>query len=225
MTDQKSSLEQKILDKSRASAAEIIKKEQERSKLLLQNVRAQGEASLAEALEHAKNRGQMIHKEYEASARLEAKLLLFKKKDEIISRVIQQAWEQLKVRVKRDDYAEVAGRLIQEGVQALGLKDALVILGTNEKQYLGSDLAGIAKSMSSKLGWSVKLALSGETLNSLGGVKVTDSKCHLLYDNTWDARLERIKQGIAVEIAQILFPSEGQGSGEVKSRGSERLSE
>ena len=222
MSNQKSSLEQKILEKAKAAAADSLKKEQERCKALLDGVRSAGEAALAESLEQAKHRGQMIHKEYEASAQLEAKLLLLKKRDEIISRVIAQAWDQLKVRVKRDDYAEVAGRLIQEAIQALGLKDAVVTLGANEKQLLGSNLDGIAKTLSSRVGHTVKLALASETLNSLGGVKVTDAQCHLLYDNTWDARLERVRQELALEISEILFSKNEQKAEEVVASGAKQ---
>ncbi len=205
MTQQKSGLEQKILQKSRSAAAEILKKEQQQSKFSLDGVRSEGDAVRSQALEQAKSRGEMIHREYEASGHLEAKLLLLKKRDEIVSRVIQQAWDQLKVRMKRDDYSQVAGKLIEEGIQALGLQDAVVTLGANEKQILGSDLASLAKTLSSRTGWPVKLAMSGETLNSLGGVKVADAKSHLLYDNSWDARLERMRQELAIEVSEILF--------------------
>lgn len=203
--EQKSALEQKILEKAKAAAADIVKKAQDQAKAVVDKSRGEGDAALSEALVQAKARGEMIDREYAASGQLEAKLLLLKKRDEIVAKVVAQAWDQLKVRVKRDDYREVATKLIQEGIAALGLKDAVVTLGDNEKQILGSNLSEVAKTVSSRLGNPVQLQLSTATLNSLGGVRVTDVKSHLLYDNTWDARLERIRPELAIEISEILF--------------------
>ena len=209
--EQKSGLELKILAKAKATAAEILKKAQDQSKALWEARRAEGEAALSQALEQAKGKGEMIRREYEASGHLESKLLLLKKKDEIVAQAVSQAWEQLKVRVKRDDYRDTLTKLIQEAMVALGLKDAIVALGANEKQILGGNLSEVAKVLSSRLGNSVQLSLAPESLNSLGGVRVTDTKSHLLYDNTWDARLERIRPELAIEITEILF-----SAGEVK---------
>ncbi len=205
MSEAKSQLEQKILQKAKAAAAEILKREQDQTKLSLDKVRAESEVVLAEAVEQAKNRADMIRKEYEASAHLEAKLLLLQKKDQIAGRVIEQAWEQLKVRLMREDYRDVVRTLIAEAVASLGLSEAVVTLGKNEKQVVGSGFAEIERVVGSKLGKTIKLKLASDTLNAMGGVRVADAEGHLLYDNAWDARLERMKTDLVLEISEILF--------------------
>ncbi len=205
MSQAKSQLELKILQKAKATAAEILKKEQDQTKLALDKVRVESEAASAQAVEQAKNRADMIRKEFEASAQLEAKLLLLQKKDQIAGRVIEQAWEQLKVYLKRDDYRDVVRTLIAEAVASLGLSEAVVTLGHNEKQVVGEHLAEIERAVGSKLGKTVKLKLASDTLNSMGGVRVADAEGHLLYDNAWDARLERMKTDLVLEISEILF--------------------
>ncbi len=194
--EQKSALEQKIIDKARTAAAELLQKEQAQAVQLLESVKTEGAGALAEALAQAKQRGEMIQKEYVASAHLEAKLILLKKKDEIMERLLAAAWEQLKARMKREDYKQVVRGLIAEGVKSLGLKEAAVALGANEKSALGDRLTDIP---------GVQLRSAPQGVNGLGGVRVSDMQGHLMYDNSWEARLERLKPELILEISEILF--------------------
>jgi vacuolar-type H+-ATPase subunit E/Vma4 len=213
----KSALELKILEKAKSAAADIVRKEAESSKALLEEVRLRGQKVQSEAMAQAKGRAKMVHKEYEASAHLEAKLLLLKKKEEMISGVMAKALEGLKVRTRRDDYRDVAAKLIGEAVVSLGIVDVHVTLGKSERDVLGSDLSEIAKAISAKIGRKVQLTLLGEALNSLGGVRIADKGQHLIYDNSWDTRLERMKQDLGVEISDILYSTK-RGTSESKAR-------
>ncbi len=210
--EQKSALEQKIIDKARAAAAGLLQKEQAQAAQVLESVKTEGAGALAEALSQAKQRGEMIQKEYVASAHLEAKLILLKKKDEIVERLLAAAWEQLKVRMKREDYKQVVRGLIAEGVKALGLKEARVTLGSSEKAAMSGSNADIP---------GVQLNVAPDPfLEGLGGVRVSDAQGHLMYDNSWEARLERLKPELILEISEILFSgSKGkQASPELSAR-------
>ncbi len=205
MTEQRTSLEEKILAKAREAAQTILTKERERTESVLAGVRAKGEADLEEALEHAKSRAVMIRKEYEASANLEAKLLALKTKDQILCRVVEEAKRLLEERTGKEDYREVVLRLIQEGLKVLGLDCAIVIVGAQEKRAVGRDWSSVVEAIGKKMGRPVELTLAKEELELPGGVKVMDENHHLLYDNSWNARVERIRPEIGVEVSEILF--------------------
>ena len=95
----------------------------------------------------------------------------------------------------KNDYSEILEKLLKEAVEQVGGDDFIISVNQRDQSYMKSEI-GV---LSFKLG--VKLRLSTEYLDVIGGLKCTSAKGDKIYYNTLDGRLERVRRTREAEIA------------------------
>lgn len=94
-----------------------------------------------------------------------------------------------------DSYADAIGRLIEEGLEIIG-KSAKVQCSSKDKKVVASAIR--------KLGGNTKVSLEEETIDTIGGVVLSIADGTVRFDNTVEARLERMKPNLRKEVAAVL---------------------
>ena len=142
-------------------------------------------------------------------ARLEGSMRLQKFKNELLERVFDEATARLRefVERRRDEYARVLRGLIIEALGALGEGEFIVLVNKRDWNLAGSMLPSIEEEMRRR-GRSLKLHLGEEAIDVMGGVVVISADGRLIYNNSLEARLERVKNMLAGEILRILMGGE-----------------
>ena len=97
-----------------------------------------------------------------------------------------------------NDYKEILEKLLKEAVEEVGGDDFVISVNKRDHSYMESEI-GV---LSFKLG--VKLRLSDELIDVIGGLKCTNAKGDKIYYNTLDGRLENIRRTKEAEIATTL---------------------
>ena len=97
-----------------------------------------------------------------------------------------------------NDYSEILERLLKEAVEEVGGDDFVITVNKRDHSYLKSEI-GV---LSFKLG--VKLRLSDELIDVIGGLKCTNANRDKIFYNTLDGRLENIRRTKEAEIATTL---------------------
>ena len=92
--------------------------------------------------------------------------------------------------------AALLKQLTKEALDALKLESGLVQLNKADRRL--ADSIGLVNAFS-----GVKLELDDAVLETAGGVLVSDKAGRIFYDNTFEARLERMRPKLRAELAEV----------------------
>lgn len=110
--------------------------------------------------------------------------------EEAVERAFSSALEQIAKVDRSGDYSNLVKTLIDEAIQILGTSEVTIFTNTKDKDVVQSTVSQFSGA-----------ELSSETIECLGGVKVKSKDGTMTFDNTIDARIERLKPLIRKEIA------------------------
>lgn len=110
--------------------------------------------------------------------------------EEAVERAFSSALEQIANVDRSGDYSNLVKTLINEAIQILGTSEVTIFTNTKDKDVVQSTVSQFSGA-----------ELSSETIECLGGVKVKSKDGAMTFDNTIDARIERLKPLIRKEIA------------------------
>lgn len=193
------SLETAITTEARQDATRITSEALSRAESIKQQaqdaVSAKGEAILRQACEKA----ELLQSQAATSAQLEAQALKLKRREELLTRVMDSARRQLPSVPDWPDYAQIVCRLVREGVELLGA-ESVVILADKRTRCLFDEptVADLEQEL------AVKLEL-GEPLERATGVVIVTADGHRRYDTTLETRLSRMQASLRTPVYHILM--------------------
>ena len=107
-----------------------------------------------------------------------------------VDRVFTTALEQITNSDRNSDYANLINTLLQESTQILGTTEVTVFTNAKDKDVVQSSLSNFSGS-----------ELSSQAIDCIGGVKIESKDGAMKFDNTIDAKIDRLKPLIRKEIA------------------------
>ena len=107
-----------------------------------------------------------------------------------VNRVFTTALEQITNSDRNNDYSNLINSLLQESTKILGTTKVKVYTNAKDKDVVQSSLSNFPGS-----------ELSSEIIDCIGGVKIESKEGAMKFDNTIDAKIERLKPLIRKEIA------------------------
>jgi len=112
--------------------------------------------------------------------------------EESVEKVFSKALEQIANADRSGDYSNLIKTLLTESTQVLGTSEIIVLTNTKDKDVVQSALSQFPGS-----------ELSSETIDCLGGIIAKSKDGAMTFDNTINARINRLKplirKGIAVK--------------------------
>jgi len=189
-----------ILLKAQAEADKIIKAAQEKADREAERILSNGKriASLEEQRIIAETKIDVRRKKMDAQ-------------EEAIASSFEEAKKVLEVlaeRGKHDNllYKDIMFDLIGSACEIVaGNKLELVFNQRDRKTFKKKMMGELTAFVKKMTGSDISLALTDETIQGLGGVVVRDMEKQVEVDNTLEARLNRLKESIRVDVAKILF--------------------
>ena len=137
-----------------------------------------------------KKEADKIEKQIIGSADLEARNKQLRTVEESIDRVFSKAIEEISNTDRSGDYSNLLKSLLDESTKILGTTEVVVSTNTKDKEIVQSLLSQYPGA-----------ELSSESIDCLGGVKVKSKDGTMSFDNTVDAKIERLKPLIRKDIA------------------------
>ena len=138
-----------------------------------------------------------------AKAKLTTRTNLLESKEELINQAFDQAWEKLKEIANSTKYISILNDLLIEAACGLGGGDLKVKIQTGHGKHMNTQQ--VQQSVTQKTNTPTALQVMEEDLRSIGGPIVTNTDETIIIDNTFEARLRRMREDIRTEIAKILF--------------------
>ena len=179
----------KILNKTQEEILSGLKTSYEESIQTLSGSQNALEQEYDRIVDEGRKEAEKIHKQIVGSSDLESRnkqLLLVEK---AIDDVFEQALEKIS-KERNSDYSNLITFLIEEAIKTLGTSDVIIYTNSEDKDTVQSSLANFSGA-----------ELASETIECLGGVKVKSKDGIMIFDNTIDARFDRMKPLIRKEIA------------------------
>jgi len=188
-----SSLEQaidKILAKTEKEILLDLKNSSSDSKQTLDNSLTKLELEYDKIISDGNKEADKIEKQIIGSSDLEARNKQLTTVEESIDKVFTKALDEIANADRSGDYSKLIKSLFDESTKILGTTEIIVFTNSKDKD--------IVQSLLSKYSGA---ELSSETIDCLGGVKIKSKDGTMAFDNTIDAKVERLKPLIRKEIS------------------------
>ncbi len=188
-----STLEQaidKILKKTEKEILSDLKNSSSDSKQTLDNSLPKLEQEYDKIISDGKKEAEKIEKQIVGSSDLEVRnkqLLLL---EEGVDKTFSKALDQITKTDRSGDYSNLIKTLLDESTKILGTTEVTVFTNTKDKDVVQSALSKFSGAK-----------LSSDTIDCLGGIIIKSKDGTMTFDNTIDARIERLKPLIRKEIA------------------------
>jgi len=187
------SLEQAIdtvLQKTENDILLNLKNSSIKSKETLDNSLSTLEGEFDKIISDGNKEADKIEKQIIGSADLEARNKQLITLEEGVNKVFSKALDEITNTARSGDYSNLIKSLLDESTKILGTTEVIVSTNTKDKDLVQSTLSQFPGS-----------ELSSELIDCLGGVIIKSKDGTTSFDNTLDARIERLKPLIRKEIA------------------------
>ncbi len=180
----------KILDQTEASITSKLQETLENSTKTLDDAVAVLDDEYDRIIADGKKEAEKIEKQIVGSADLEARNKQLVLVEKSVDRAFAKAIDQITNTERNDSYSALIAALLDESVKILGTSDIIVLCNDKDRSLVQSNLSQFSGA-----------ELSSETIDCMGGVQVKSRDGSTTFDNTLDARLDRLKPLIRKEIA------------------------
>lgn len=180
----------KILTQTEKDILSNIRSALSESKQILDDSVPKLEREYDKIISDGKKEADKIEKQLVGSSDLEArnnKLLVLEK---AVDNVFAKAIEQISNMTRSGDYSNLIKTLLDESTKILGTTKVIIYTNSKDKSTVQSLLSKYPGA-----------ELSPETIDCLGGITVKSKEGAMKFDNTLDARIQRMKPLIRKEIA------------------------
>ena len=109
---------------------------------------------------------------------------------ESIERAFEKAVKKISSTERNANYSKLISSLIDDSIKALGTSEVIVYANSKDQKLVKSALSKFPGS-----------ELSSDTIDCLGGVEIKSKDGTMVFTNTIDARIERMKPLIRKEVA------------------------
>jgi len=180
----------KILQNTENSVLSNIKTALVDSQKVLDDSLPELEGEYDKIIADGKKEADKIEKQIIGSADIEARNKQLMALEDAVDKVFTKALDQVASADRSGDYSNLIKSLLDESTQILGTSEIIVSSNANDKDVVQSTLSQFPGS-----------ELSPDTIDCLGGIIVKSKDGAMTFDNTLDARIERLKPLIRKEIA------------------------
>ncbi len=180
----------KILNQSELEILASIKSSFDESLETLSKSQSSLEQEYDKIIDEGRKESEKIEKQIIGSSDLESRNKQLLLVEESVEKVFDKAIEKIKAANRNEDYSKLITTLLDEATEALGMTDVIIFTNTKDQDVVKQTLSKYSGA-----------EMSSETIDCLGGVEVKSKDGSMTFNNTIDARLERMKPLIRKEIA------------------------
>jgi len=159
----------------------------------VESVRKEAAESVAKIIETSIKQSESVKRQIIGAAELQARNAQLKSLEKAINESFERATEKI-ASSGGAEYERALERLIQEGLDVIGPK-ANVMCAAKDRRAVASAVKNLSKA---------KITLEDETVETIGGVIVATPDRSVRFDNTFEARLERMRPTLRKDVAALL---------------------
>lgn len=148
------------------------------------------ESEYDKIISDGKKEADKLEKQITGGSDIEARNKQLMALEDAVGKVFSKALDEIANADRSGNYSNLIKSLLEESTKILGTNEITVYTNAKDKDVVQSTLSQFPGAV-----------LSSETINCLGGIKVKSKDGAMTFDNTIDARIERLKPLIRKDIA------------------------
>ena len=180
----------KILNNTEKDIISNIKSALDESQQKLDDAIPTLESEYDKIISDGKKEADKIEKQITGSSDIEARNKQLMLLEEAVDKVFSKALDEIANADRSGNYSNLIKTLLDEATQILGTSEIIVSTNSKDRDVVQSTLSQFPGS-----------ELSSDSIDCLGGIKVKSKDGAMTFDNTIDARIERLKPLIRKDIA------------------------
>ncbi|MFN2120872.1 MAG: V-type ATP synthase subunit E [Anaerolineales bacterium] len=187
-----------IVSEARAEAEELKKAAQSRADAVRQRGQADAKAARESIVAQARQEAERLRSQVVATARLKSRSIELAQREKLLDRVFAAVAKELAAIGEREEYREIAQRLLREALAQLHVEKAEVLADRVTQGVLDrKTLDSVASDL------KIDLTM-GPGLEHGHGVIVQTPDGHLNFDNTLETRLARMQGPLRADVFRLL---------------------
>jgi V/A-type H+-transporting ATPase subunit E len=200
-----------IQTKAEKEISEILRTAQTEAEKIRQAAQEKAEQEVERTLSNGKRLSSLEGQRMLAETKIDVRRKRMNVREEVIDSSFSEARKVLEVlaaKGKQDNFAykDILFNLIASASEVVaGDRLELVLNHRDRNTFDKITLEEVGKLVKQRTGRSISLVLADEPMQFLGGVIVRDLDKSVEIDNTLETKLNRLKEGIRVDVAKILF--------------------
>lgn len=139
----------------------------------------------------------LLKKRILGGAELKARNKTLNVVDEYVNKVFEESLKKMTNLSSDKKYGLHMKKLLEEGIDEIEGQDFIAYTNSSDKELIKKIIKDVENNK------SVKIKLHSETLGCRGGVKLMNKAGSIIYDNTIESRLERLKSLLRKEVADV----------------------
>ncbi len=188
----------KVLSQKEAELVSQIDSAYQQSLENLEASRGKLEAERTRIIESSKKQAENLKRQIVGSSRLAARNQELVMIENAVNNAFEEARKKLESSGGKDSYKALMAGIIEESVGSVGSDEVVIECNKNDAELVRKIAGDVSKKS------KVKVKVSDQSINVIGGVRVRSADGSMSYDNTIDSRIERLKPLIRKNISQML---------------------
>ncbi len=185
---------EKVSSEFEGEVAADLEAGREEASVTIEAARRATAEAVAKIIETGDKQSESVRRQIVGAAELEARNAQLRSLERAVSEAFDSAMQEIS-KSSGAAYEKALARLIQEGLEVIGPK---VVLQSTAKDRRAVTAAA------RRLGGKAKISLNEKPIEATGGVVLTTPDGSVRFDNTFEARLERMKASLRRDAAAVL---------------------
>jgi V/A-type H+-transporting ATPase subunit E len=181
---------EKIIQNTEDQILSSLKEALKSAESTILNSQASLEQEYDKILSEGKKEAEKLEKQLVGNADLESRNKQLLLVEESIEKVFAKAIKKIHDANRDKDYPKLISAMLKESIDAMGTSEIVIQTNSKDKPVVESLLSNFKGA-----------TLSSDLIDCLGGIRVRSKDGTMTFDNTIDARLERLKPLIRKDIA------------------------
>jgi len=198
-----SAIANEVLKDVGGEAETIIQQAESQAKDILEKAREDADQTYKTIVEEAAAKTLAETRSIDSQAEVEVRNMLLQTKEELVDEAFTKALGKLQDLTKTEAYHQRLLDLIQEAAEKMTAKNLFVQLNAADQAWLTQDKLN---QLSERLQIDLKIMKKPE--NFLGGCKVQTPAGDVIYDNTFESRMEQFRPELRLKVAKAMFAEE-----------------
>lgn len=197
---------QSIKEETEEKKEKILKEAKEKTENKKSESREKAQLKSKKIIKEGEEEADKIERKILSTARMKSRKRKLEAREETINKVFASAMEELEdLRENQEKYQETLENLIRDGGVAIGGGDLEVLVSEGDDFLSEERIEKLSKNISEETRKDTSLKLINELNSASGGAIVHKSDGSLRCNNTFEARLKRMKDSLRTKVAEMLF--------------------
>ncbi|HKX81581.1 MAG TPA: V-type ATP synthase subunit E family protein [Nitrososphaera sp.] len=189
----------KVLSQKEAEMISQVDSAYQESLKNVEGSKSKLEAERTRIIESAKKQAENLKRQVVGSSRLAARNQELVTIENAVNSAFEEARKKLASSGDKESYKSLMAGIIEDSVNSIGSGEVTVECNRADSELVKKIIADLSRKNS-----RVKINISSDPIDVIGGIRVRSGDGSMTYDSTLDSRIERLKPLIRKNIAQLL---------------------